>query len=125
MIISQILIIDDSEDIRKALKEILATDFKAEVHEAISGFSAIEMIKIKKFDVLVCDLKMMDGSGVDVHSYLVQHQPDLISKLIFFTGDTQSLSRTKISYFRVVDKFNYSDLFLALTEAGVCARDSE
>ncbi len=116
---NEILLVDDSSDIRSALREILATDFKVNVSEAKSGFEAIEMIKKQEYDVLICDVVMLNGTGLDIHSYLTEFKPELISKLIFFTGNTAGLQKTPIQFFKLIDKFNYSELFLALKEIGI------
>ncbi len=42
-----------------------------------------------RYDVIMCDLLMPDCSGVDVHRVLSRDRPDMVRKMIFFTGVTQ------------------------------------
>jgi CheY-like chemotaxis protein len=38
------------------------------------------------FDVVLCDLMMPDGSGMELHARMVKERPDLAAKMIFVTG---------------------------------------
>ena len=38
------------------------------------------------FDGIVCDLMMPDVTGMDLHAWLVEHQPDLADRMLFITG---------------------------------------
>jgi DNA-binding NtrC family response regulator len=62
---ASILIIDDEKSIRNALREILEYE-KYEVEEAADGPTAIQLAKGKKFDVILCDIKMPRMDGIDV-----------------------------------------------------------
>lgn len=61
---STILIIDDEEKLRKLLSRIIALEgFIVEEAETIkSGFATLSS---KKIDVVLCDVKLPDGNGVD------------------------------------------------------------
>lgn len=62
---SAVLIIDDERAIRDALKEILEYE-KYEVEEAGDGLSAIALVKERKFDVILCDIRMPGMDGLEV-----------------------------------------------------------
>jgi DNA-binding NtrC family response regulator len=63
--VSKILIIDDERSIRNTLREILEYE-KFEVDDAQDGLQAIEMIRGKTFDVILCDIKMPQMDGIEV-----------------------------------------------------------
>ena len=57
-----ILVIDDEKSIRNTLREILEYE-KYLVDEAVDGEAGLQMIRDKKYDTILCDIKMpkMDG----------------------------------------------------------------
>jgi two-component system NtrC family response regulator len=59
-----ILLIDDEEGLRKLLSRIIGLEgFKVE--EAGTLKSAFDVLKRKEIDVILCDVKLPDGNGVD------------------------------------------------------------
>ncbi|MFM9004563.1 MAG: response regulator, partial [Flavobacteriales bacterium] len=61
----QILIIDDEQAIRRALKEILEYE-SFEVIEAEDGPSALKQVEKETFDLIFCDVKMPRMDGIEV-----------------------------------------------------------
>ena len=55
---SYILVIDDEEPIRNALREILEYE-KFKVLEAENGIIGLELLKKNKVDVVLCDIKCL------------------------------------------------------------------
>lgn len=64
MINSTILIIDDEEDIRALLTEILKSKYN--VISCGTLRSALEVVNKRKVDVVLLDLDLPDGSGFDL-----------------------------------------------------------
>ncbi len=60
-----VLVIDDEEAIRAALKEILEYE-KYVVDEAANGEIALELVKNNAYDVVLCDIKMPGMDGIEV-----------------------------------------------------------
>ncbi|MBN2342792.1 MAG: GAF domain-containing protein [Deltaproteobacteria bacterium] len=80
----RILLIDDEEGIRIALKRILRT---YTIVESSSGKDAIELLTHDAdFDLILCDLMMPNTSGIDVHKWLSEHIPQLAADVMFMTG---------------------------------------
>jgi signal transduction histidine kinase/CheY-like chemotaxis protein len=80
----RLLIVDDDAGIRTMLARILG---KHDVVTADSGERAVAILeKDQSFDVILCDMMMANVSGIDVHRWLVEHQPRLARKLVFVTG---------------------------------------
>ncbi|MEI2694145.1 MAG: sigma-54 dependent transcriptional regulator [Saprospiraceae bacterium] len=74
---ARILIVDDEQAIRRALKDILILE-KYEVEEAIDGLDCLVKLKQKEFDVIILDIKMpkMDGmEALDKIQLLVPDTP--------------------------------------------------
>jgi CheY-like chemotaxis protein len=81
---ARILLVDDEPSMVRVLAELLSPN---EVTTAHSGREAIARIATDEhFDVIVCDLQMNDGTGMDVYEYLRERAPDLARRVIFTTG---------------------------------------
>lgn len=59
-----VLVIDDEAAIRGSLRDILEHE-KYKVDEADDGLTALEMIKKKPYDVVLCDIKMPGIDGIE------------------------------------------------------------
>lgn len=70
-----ILIVDDDLGMLKTLDYIL-TDKGYEVTTVNNGFKAIEMIKERKFDIVLTDIKMPDINGVEVLKEIKKLAPE-------------------------------------------------
>ncbi len=57
----KVLIVDDDEDIRALLCQVLRKDFQ--VFQASSGNEAWTMLQGQDFDAVVSDMRMPDGTG--------------------------------------------------------------
>jgi DNA-binding NtrC family response regulator len=62
---SKILVIDDERSIRNTLKDILEYE-KYKVDEAENGLEALDLIRNKEYDVILCDIKMPQMDGIEV-----------------------------------------------------------
>jgi len=63
----KILIADDSEQVRKSLSRLLSILRGVEIiGEAVDGQQAIDKTRKLKPDILILDMKMPNGSGLDV-----------------------------------------------------------
>jgi len=80
----RILIIDDEAPVRAVMRRLLAT------HDVVTVSSGNEAVAIlehdRSFDLILCDLMMPGMTGVDVHHWLVIHDPVLAARLVFVTG---------------------------------------
>ena len=108
----RVLVIDDERGIRVALKRILR---RHEVVEAESGEAARDLLsKDQRFDVILCDIMMPMMSGVDLHMWLLEQQPELASKLVFVTGGaftpTARAYLERVSNVRVDKPFDATNL---------------
>ena len=80
----RILIIDDDPAIRFAMSDVLS-DY--ETVEASSGAEAMKMLESDQaFDLILCDMMMPDITGMALHKWLAERQPQLAEQVIFVTG---------------------------------------
>ncbi len=73
---SRVLVIDDERSIRNTLKDILEFE-KYTVELAEDGFKALELLKIKDFDVVLCDIKMPGMDGIEVLQKIEEIKSDV------------------------------------------------
>lgn len=63
---ARILIIDDEEDIRESLGNIISRKINCSIEKAATGEEALKKLKEDKFDLALVDIKMPGLSGIDV-----------------------------------------------------------
>ena len=69
----RILVVEDHGDTRRTLSRLLSY-FGHQISVADSRQSALQMIAAKRFDVLLTDIALPDGSGYDVASRAKREQ---------------------------------------------------
>ena len=79
------LVVDDQQPVRRALARMLARHFL--VDQAASVGELRECVALHpRYDLVLCDMMLLDGSGVEVQGWLSRHHPALAERLIFMTG---------------------------------------
>ncbi len=72
----KVLIADDSSLLRKNLRKLLAPVQTIEtIVESHSVLSTIKQVEVEKPDVVILDIQMPDGSGIDVLTFLNSKDP--------------------------------------------------
>lgn len=72
-----ILIVDDHDVVRIGFKQILSEQSRFKVAgEAASAASALEALRQETFDIVLLDLSLPDGSGIDVLRRIKAQYPD-------------------------------------------------
>ncbi len=83
----QILVVDDEEAIRSWLsKSLTARGYEVDV--AGTGADAQALLTARRYDAIVCDIKMPNGDGQHLYHAVLQRDPTLARRMIFITGDT-------------------------------------
>ena len=63
----QILLIEDEEPIRRVMARILLEENPSyEITQAIDGKEGLSFLEKKKFDLVLCDIKMPKMDGIEV-----------------------------------------------------------
>jgi len=87
----RILVVDDVPEIAQMLADILDEEgYRIETAE--SGRAALKCLERQPFDLIISDLRMPDLDGPGLYAKLRAHQPQLLERLLFITGDTLSPS---------------------------------
>ena len=90
-----VLIIDDDEQIRDLLDDLLALDHHCDL--ASSAEDAMQMLQAKKFDLVLSDINMGGISGLELVPYVVRENPETV--VIMISG--QQTIETAIEAMRV------------------------
>jgi len=81
-----ILIVDDEEIILRVLSRILRKE-QFQIHTALSGSQALDIIKDNHIDMIICDQRMPEMSGNKFLSIVSKEKPEIIRTM--FTGYTE------------------------------------
>ncbi len=74
--LKRLLIIDDEEKLRKLLARIIQLEWEDyEIVQASNLKTGLHLLKQSEFDVLLCDVKLPDGNGVDFVLEAKKQQP--------------------------------------------------
>ena len=101
--IARILIVEDDKLFRDTIAEFLESrDYV--VIKASSGFAALEILESNRFDVIITDINMPDGNGLELLNAVRRTNPDM-PNVIIVTGnpedvDLKLLSRGSHAVFR-------------------------
>ncbi len=87
------LIIDDEASVRASLRRYFERR-GWQVEEASDGTAGLGKLLATRpgslFDLVICDLRMPGLSGQEVHHWISSARPELLSRLVFASGDTAS-----------------------------------
>jgi len=71
----KILLVDDHTVVREGMRRLLATSIDAELFDAASSEAARAIFRAEKPDVVVLDLNLPGGSGLDLLRRLLSEEP--------------------------------------------------
>jgi len=81
----RIMIVDDHDVVRIGFKQILVQHSRFNVTaEASSAKQALEALRQQQFDIVLLDLSLPDGSGVDILRKIKERYPD--TKVLMLSG---------------------------------------
>jgi len=87
--IQAVLVVDDEEPIRNALKKFL-TQQQFEVYTASSGEEALQQLKRHRLSLMLCDIRMPGMSGMDLVPQAIEAEPDLAILMLTAVNDATS-----------------------------------
>ena len=93
----RVLIVDDIEENRRLLRDILVEEFELKIFNAESGEHAIEIAKDNAFDILLIDMMLeMDGFQTATEIKNIPHNSK--ASVIFITADKNAISSPQIAF---------------------------
>ena len=109
------LIVDDESNIRKILRHILEED-DFEVSEAADVAEADNLINKHYFDIAVIDVRLPDGSGIDILKTIKEMHPETAVLMItaFASTETAITAMKSGAYDYVIKPFNLDEIRIVL-----------
>ncbi len=99
-----ILVIDDERSIRNTLKDILETEGYS-VAVAEDGAKALDLLKVEKFDLIFCDVKMPKMDGIEVLTNIKKENPEQTVVMISGHGTIDTaVESLKLGAFDFIEK---------------------
>lgn len=123
---ARLLIVDDEPTVRAVVRE-QAEPRGWKVCEAGSAEEALRS-PLVEYDAILCDLRMSGIGGIGFHDHLAADRPELIDRIVYFSGDLASPETIRFSARcrrPLIEKpFDFDELFARLAElAPKSARD--
>jgi len=115
---SHILVVDDELSMRELL-EYMLTKEGYRVTCAATGKEAINLLRKETYDLLLCDIRLGDISGIDVLKASKQSNPDTVVILIsaFATTETAVEAMNQGAYDYVPKPFDKDELLVTIAKA--------
>jgi CheY-like chemotaxis protein len=82
----KVLIVDDEAMVLRVLGQLLSHHYEVQTAEGLTA--ACELLARGSFDVVLCDMMMLDGTGADLHAWAVENRSELAERFVFMTGGT-------------------------------------
>lgn len=107
----QVLVVDDEKNIRKTLKIVLE-EFDCSVKEAGSVEEAESFINTSYFDFAIIDIRLPDGSGVEILKKIKNLSPDTVVLIItaFASTETAIEAMKAGAYDYITKPFNIDEI---------------
>ncbi len=111
----KVLIVDDEINIRKTLKLIL-NEYDSDVVEAGSFNAAKILIDSNVFDIAIIDIRLPDGSGINILRYIKDTSTDTIVLIItaFSSTETAIEAMRSGAYDYITKPFNLDEIRIIL-----------
>jgi len=110
----KVLIIDDEDKLRNLLSKIISFE-GFEVFQASSTKSGLKQLELEDIDVIICDVKLPDGNGVETAKIIKSKYPAVeIILLTAFGNIPDSVDAIKNGAFDYITKGNDNDRIIPL-----------
>ena len=115
---SHILVVDDELSMRELLEVLLSRE-GYRVSLAESGKKALDMLAVERFDLLLCDIRLGDITGLDVLREAKKRHPDAVVIMIsaYATTETAVEAMNAGAYDYLPKPFDNVELKQAIAEA--------
>jgi len=85
---TKLMIVDDHEALREGLEVMLTHSGHEVVGVAGNVAAALDLLEVASPDIAIVDIRLPDGSGIDLTRELIARQPEL--GVILYTGDSDA-----------------------------------
>jgi two-component system NtrC family sensor kinase len=122
----RVLVVDDEEEVRQTVREMLSL-VDHDVVVSAGAAEALDLLAHRTFDAILCDVRMPDMDGVELHRQILTRWPALARRVVFMTGDalsaTNARSLTDLHQPCIEKPFTPDDVYTAIDR--VCEPNSK
>jgi DNA-binding NarL/FixJ family response regulator len=93
----RLMLVDDHEIVRRGLSELLETHEDLQVVAQASSLEEALAVDLEPVDVAVLDVRLPDGSGVDLCRSLREQRPDLACLMLTSFPDNEAISASVLA----------------------------
>ena len=93
----RLLLVDDHEIVRRGLRELLEVESDLKVVAEAGSLDEALALDVALFDVAVLDVRLPDGSGVDLCRLLREKRPDLACLMLTSFADNEALNASVLA----------------------------
>ena len=114
----KLLVVDDEQSMREVLEVMLQREgYKVACAE--TGRKAVSTLKKRRFDLVLCDIRLGDMTGIDVLKVCKEHNPDTVVIMIsaFATAETAVEAMNFGAYDYLPKPFNNNELKATIAKA--------
>ena len=86
----KVLLVDDEKDALDAMQMGLEVEKSYEIMTSLTRNDAINIIKTSSIDIVVTDLKLKDGSGLDIVNYIQEKYPEISIIVVTAFGSVET-----------------------------------
>lgn len=112
----RVLLAEDDPEQRAAIGDLLVAE-GFEVDAVGGAHAAIARLERIRFDAVLADWQMPEGSGIELHHWVASRRPELLDAMVFLTGGDVAAARTEVAPVPVLPKGQDSPQLLALLRA--------
>jgi CheY-like chemotaxis protein len=113
----RVLVVDDEPMVLRVLSQLLGRHYHVAAADGVE--QAIAALSDEKFDVVLCDMMMLDGTGAEVYAWAHDHAPEMVQRIVFMTGGTFTPKAreflAKVSAPHIVKPFQLAELQAVLS----------
>jgi PAS domain S-box-containing protein len=83
---ARVLIVEDQEALAVTLSRLLASQHDVSIALRVADATELLRSPERTFDLVLCDMLMPDGTGIDVFENACRARPDIAGRFVFMTG---------------------------------------
>jgi two-component system response regulator DevR len=93
----RLLLVDDHEIVRRGLRELLEVETDLKVVAEAGSLDEALALNIDEIDVAVLDVRLPDGSGVDLCRLLREKRPEMACLMLTSFADNEALNASVLA----------------------------
>ncbi len=118
----KVLVVDDDQGLRLAVKSSLLATQRFEVEEAFDGMNAVEKVKASEFDIVILDVDMPRMNGLEALKHIKEHNPGtIVIVMTAFATIDHAVQAVKDGAYNYLSKPVQAEDLIALIDRAVAA----